>query len=290
DLRSRNRRSRSSLSLILEPTSRARARCLRRSPFLPATASARAKASYAKASGKSSMPFSLHVARDRTAWYVAGSGRPRTEYTWDTCHSPIARFTAVPTSPQWKRDACAAWIMRSSSAGVRLFSRSRQTSLNRLTALFRCHLRSAVVSFRAMGFPRCRRFSRQRRGVGLGRFELPSQAPKARRIDQATPQPQIRGRTGTRDKYVVAYVPRGLRIDDHTSRAAARTASSLVFVGRHPVLLRRSSASCIVRTSPAQPRPAPAPPVQPYSTPSRPSSRHTASARARTVIASPLPT
>src|SRR5438093_8586487 len=100
----------------------------------------------------------------------------------------------------------------------------------------------------------------------------------------------MREGTGTRDKYVVAYVPRGLRIDDHTSRAAARTASSLVFIGRHPVLLRRSRANCIVRTSPAQPRPAPAPPVQPYPTSSRPSSRHIASARARTVIASSLPT
>src|SRR2546428_6234536 len=133
------------------------------------------------------------------------------------------------------------------------------------------------------------RILRQRLGVGLGRFELPSQAPKARRIDQATPQPQMRGRTRTRDKYVVAYAARGSRIEVHASRAAARTACSLVFLGRHPALFSRSTASCIVRTSPVQPRPPPAPPVHAYSTPSRPSSSQIASARARTVIASALP-
>src|SRR2546430_13097203 len=113
--------------------------------------------------------------------------------------------------------------------------------------------------------------------------------PKARRIDQATPQPQILGRTGTRDKYVVAYAPRGSRIEDHASRAAARTACSLVFLGRHPVRFSRSTASCIVRTSPVHPRPPPAPPVHAYSTPSRPSSWQIASAIVRTVIASSLP-
>src|SRR2546427_11439348 len=134
------------------------------------------------------------------------------------------------------------------------------------------------------------RILRQRLGVGLGRFELPSQAPKARRIDQATPQPQMRGRTGTRDKYVVAYASRGLFIEENASRAANRTASSLDLRGRHPVRLSRSSASCIVRTSPAHPRPPPAPPVHAYSTPRRPTSAQIASARARTVIASSLPT
>src|SRR2546426_3352834 len=119
------------------------------------------------------------------------------------------------------------------------------------------------------------------RGVGLGRFELPSQAPKARRIDQATPQPQVRRRTETRDKYVVAYAPRVSRIEVHASRAAPRTASSLVFFGRHPVVFSRSTASCIVRTSPVHPRPPPAPPVHVYSTPSRPSSSQIASPRAR---------
>src|SRR5213594_4152324 len=141
------------------------------------------------------------------------------------------------------------------------------------------------------------RFLSRMRGVGLGRFELPSQAllprsrgPKARRIDQATPQPQMRGRTRTRDKYVVAYVARGSRTEDHASRAAARTACSLVLLGRHPVRFNRSMASCIVRTSPVHPRPPPAPPVQAYSTPSRPSSRQIASAMTRTVMASSLPT
>src|SRR3989441_1144702 len=154
----------------------------------------------------------------------------------------------------------------------------------------------------AMPLPLCRRgfachgsslrrirILRQRLGVRLGRFELPSQAPKARRIDQATPQPQMRGRTGTRDKYVVAYASRGLFIEENASRAANRTASSLDLRGRHPVRLSRSSASCIVRTSPAHPRPPPAPPVHAYSTRRRPSSAQIASARARTVIASSLP-
>src|SRR5437867_12912321 len=96
--------------------------------------------------------------------------------------------------------------------------------------------------------------------------------PKARRIDQATPQPQILGRTGTRDKYVVAYAPRGSRIEDHASRAAARTAWTLVFLGRHPVRFSRSTASCIGRTSPDHPPPPPAPPVHAYSTPPTPRS------------------
>src|SRR5206468_2275213 len=100
----------------------------------------------------------------------------------------------------------------------------------------------------------------------------------------------MRGRTGTRDKYVVAYARRVSRIEVHASRAAARTACSLVFLGRHPFPLSRSTASCIVRTSPVHPRPPPAPPVQAYSTPSRPSSSQIASARARTVMASSLPT
>src|SRR3989441_2100410 len=155
----------------------------------------------------------------------------------------------------------------------------------------------------AMPLPLCRRgfachgsslrrirILRQRLGVGLGRFELPSQAPKARRIDQATPQPQMRGRTGTRDKYVVAYASRGLFIEENASRAANRTASSLDLRGRHPVRLSRSSASCIVRTSPAHPRPPPAAPVHASTTPGRPTSAQIASARARTVIASSLPT
>src|SRR5207302_1132374 len=40
------------------------------------------------------------------------------------------------------------------SAGERDFSRSRQTSLNRPTAILRCHFRSAVVGLRAMDFLR----------------------------------------------------------------------------------------------------------------------------------------
>src|SRR2546426_1604548 len=134
------------------------------------------------------------------------------------------------------------------------------------------------------------RFLGRRRGVGLGRFELPSQAPKARRIDQATPQPQGRRRTETRDKYVAASAPRVSRIEVRASRAAARTACSLVFLGRHPSPFSLSTASCIVRTSPVHPRPPPAPPVHKYSTPSRPSSWQIASAIVRTVIASSLPT
>src|SRR5256885_9154235 len=133
------------------------------------------------------------------------------------------------------------------------------------------------------------RFLVRRRGVGLGRFELPSQAPKARRIDQATPQPQMRGRTGTRDKYVVAYARRVSRIEVHASRAAARTACSLVFLGRHPFPFSRSTASCIVRTSPVHPRPPPAPPVHVYSPPSRPSPPRTASPRARRGMAPCVP-
>src|SRR5207244_4540161 len=125
------------------------------------------------------------------------------------------------------------------------------------------------------------RFLGRRRGVGLGRFELPSQAPKARRISQASPQPQVRRRTATGDKYVVAYAPRVSRIEVHASRAAARTACSLVFLGRHPFPLSRSTASCIVRTSPVHPRPPPAPPVQAYPTLASPCSSQSASARAR---------
>src|SRR3989454_11905858 len=125
------------------------------------------------------------------------------------------------------------------------------------------------------------RFLGRRRGVGLGRFELPSQAPKARRIDQATPQPQVRRRTETRDKYVVAYARRVSRSEVHASRAAARTACSLVFLGRHPFPFSRSTASCIVRTFPVHPRPPPAPPGQAYSTPSAPSFSQTSAARAR---------
>src|SRR5437899_12373099 len=104
------------------------------------------------------------------------------------------------------------------------------------------------------------RILRQRLGVGLGRFELPSQAPKARTIDQATPQPQIRGRTGTRDKYVVAYASRVLFIEGNASRPANRTASSLDLRGPHPVHLTPSSPRCFALPSPRPPRPLRAPP------------------------------
>src|SRR5207244_4714738 len=118
------------------------------------------------------------------------------------------------------------------------------------------------------------RFLRQRLGVGLGRFELPSQAllphlrgsqsPKDRPSYPTAPDAR---RTGTRDKYVVAYASRGLRIEENASLAANRTASALVLRGRHPVRSSRSSASRIARTSPAHPRAPPAPPVPAYSTP-----------------------
>src|SRR6267143_156209 len=70
--------------------------------------------------------------------------------------------------------------------------------------------------------------------MGLGRFELPSQAllphrggPKARRIDQATPQPQI-PRASACAMNTLSHVRAGdFRKADQASRAAARMADSL---------------------------------------------------------------
>src|SRR5205823_7381276 len=125
--------------------------------------------------------------------------------------------------------------------------------------------------------------------VGLGRFELPSQGPKPRRIDQATPQPRRREVPDRAINTLSQARGFGLPTEAHTSFAAARIAASLVFRGLHPFDLMRSSASCITRTSPAQPRPSPAPPVHRYSTSARPSSSQMASAKERTVIVSSLP-
>src|SRR5215469_15635592 len=79
------------------------------------------------------MSFAWQMSRTRCAWYRADSGILRTAYTREICHSPRARFAGVApgTSPQWYREACAAWIMRSSSSMVRFScSMSRQVSLN----------------------------------------------------------------------------------------------------------------------------------------------------------------
>src|SRR6266511_6440995 len=86
------------------------------------------------------------------------------------------------------------WIIVSVSSFVRrFFESSFQVPLKSCAAIFRCRSVSAFVKVRAISSLHIRR-------VGLGRFELPSQAlppsvyegPKARRIDQATPQPQAR--------------------------------------------------------------------------------------------------
>jgi pimeloyl-ACP methyl ester carboxylesterase len=64
---------------------------------------------------------------------LAARLRGSTAPTLVICHSPRARFARVAsgTRPQWYREACAAWIMRSSSATVRFScSMSRQVSLN----------------------------------------------------------------------------------------------------------------------------------------------------------------
>src|SRR6266566_8409240 len=123
----------------------------------------------------------------------------------------------------------------------------------------------------------------------LGRFELPSQGPKPRRIDQATPQPRRREVPDGAINTLSQARGFGVPTEAHASFAAARIAASLVFRGLHPFDLMRSIASCITRTSPAQPRPPPAPPVHRYSTSVRPSSSQMASAKERTVIVSSLP-
>src|SRR5439155_1184586 len=70
-----------------------------------------------------------------------------TAETWRIWHSPIARFAGVPTTPQWWRDAWAAWTIHSSSRFERRgLSRKRQTALNRSTAAFRCHSSSVSLS------------------------------------------------------------------------------------------------------------------------------------------------
>src|SRR6267143_3427798 len=174
------------------------------------------------------------------------------------------------------------WIIVSPSSLERpFFSSKTQVELNRWAAIFRCHSESFFDAMRA--------FLRVAGAVGLGRFELPSQGPKPRRIDQATPQPR---RREVPDR-AINTLSQGrvfrLWTEADASFAAARTAASLVFRGLHHFALSRSIASCITRTSPAQPRPPPAPPVHLYSTSARPSSSQIASAKKRTVIASSLP-
>src|SRR2546429_2119827 len=174
------------------------------------------------------------------------------------------------------------WIIVSPSSFERpFFSRRTQVELNRWAAIFRCHSESVFAAMRA--------FLHVAGAVGLGRFELPSQAPKARRLDQATPQPRRREQPGGAINTLSQRRRFGFRTEVDASFAAARTEASLVFRGLHPFALMRSIASCITRTSPAQPRPPPAPPVHRYSTPVRPSSSQIASARERTVIVSSLP-
>src|SRR6266540_126175 len=183
------------------------------------------------------------------------------------------------------------WIIVSVSSFVRrFFESSSHVPLKSCAAIFRCRSASVFKSVRAISrLP----ISAE---VGLGRFELPSQAlppsayegPKARRIDQATPQPQAREQPA-RAINTLSHGDRRFGARACASRAAARTAASLVFFGRHPVALIRSSASCMTRTSPTQPRPPPLPPVQANSTSRSPSSSHTASAMDLTVIASSLP-
>src|SRR5256885_10741076 len=173
------------------------------------------------------------------------------------------------------------WIIVLLSFFERLcFSRRTQVELNRWAAIFRCHSESVFTTMRA--------FSR-RGAVGLGRFELPSQGPKPRRIDQATPQPRRREVPDRAINTLSQARGFGLPTEAHASFAAARIAASLVFRGLHPFDLMQSIASCITRTSPAQPRPPPAPPVHRYSTSVRSSSSQMASARERTVIVSSLP-
>src|SRR5438445_3820291 len=180
----RKNSSRSSPSGIRIPASYAFVRWRRRSRRRPARASARARASYANARGKPTIPFVVHVRRHARAWCVAGSSLRRTAYTWETCHSPIARFTGVPTTPQWWRDAWAAWTIHSSSRFERRrLSRRRQTALNRSTAAFRCHSSSVSLSFDAIRrtLPRvewgCPDLNR-----GLRLFRRQRGGPKARRI------------------------------------------------------------------------------------------------------------
>src|SRR3989440_10151820 len=174
------------------------------------------------------------------------------------------------------------WIIVSLSSFERaFFSRRTHVELNKWAAIFRFHSKSAfavmTTCLRVVG------------AVGLGRFELPSQGPKPRRIDQATPQPRRREVPDRAINTLSQERGFGFRTEADASFAAARTAASLVFRGLHPFALMRLIASCITRTSPAQPRPPPAPPVHRYSTPVRPSSSQIASARECTVIVSSLP-
>ena len=189
--------NRSSLSAIFAPAPFASFRHASLKRALPAIAKARARASYAYASGKSSIPPSSQISRERWAWYSAGSGRRSNAYTWEICHSPIAASFGPPTTLQWYREAYAIWIMRSSSSFVRFFFAIKShVELNNSAAIFRCHCLSDCEAIRP--------FPPGPRQVGLGRFELPSQAPKARRIDQATPQPRRREVPDALDKYVLS--------------------------------------------------------------------------------------
>src|SRR2546430_25720 len=81
------------------------------------------------------------------------------------------------------------WIIVSLSSFERaFFSRRTHVELNKWAAIFRFHSKSA--------FDVMTTYLRVAGAVGLGRFELPSQGPKPRRIDQATPQPRLREQPG----------------------------------------------------------------------------------------------
>src|SRR2546421_11694370 len=174
------------------------------------------------------------------------------------------------------------WIIVSPSSLERpFFSRRTQVQLNRWAAIFRCHSESVFDAMRA--------FLHVAGAVGLGRFELPSQGPKPRRIDQATPQPRLREQPGGAINTLSQRRRFGFRTAADASFAAARTEASLVFRGLHPFALMRSMAIGITRAYPAHPRPPPAPPVHRYSTAVRPSPSQIASAREPTAIGASAP-
>src|SRR5439155_7167305 len=138
--RSRMNWNRSSLSAIFAPAPFASFRHASLKRALPAIAKDRARASYAYASGKSPIPPSSQISRERWAWYSAGSGRRSNAYTWEICHSPIAASLGPPTTLQWYREAYAIWIIRSSSSFVRFFFAIKShVEWNSSAAIFRCH-------------------------------------------------------------------------------------------------------------------------------------------------------
>ena len=143
------------------------------------------------------------------------------------CHSPRARFTAPPTRPQWKREACAACSISSSCAGVRdPRPSSDQAWLNSATASARSvPASSGIASSLATGYRSVPTSTRRVFGPSNSQKKTalvcPEREPPVHERDHDRARRQRRSRVRPRiDVALLAGAPRASR-----RRRSARTPS-----------------------------------------------------------------